>query len=165
MPFEERLGLTSTDRLQEYDHMVNQKCRQRTAQNLSEMATYSVQQPACPSTDWTVELVPSSSPQCPQTMLAVTWLMPMLLPLCSWVTLMLSAHTSNWKLKQCCRGARESTRGFNSKQGQQLQKPPLNCICLLQLADTLAADMLQPGLAILVVAIPLLCAGLASSPE
>ncbi len=50
--------------------MVDQMCRQRVAQNLSETATYSVQQPACPSTDWTVELVPSSSPQCPQTRLA-----------------------------------------------------------------------------------------------
>ncbi len=50
--------------------MVDQKCRQRAARNLSETATYSVQHPACPSADQTVELVPSSSPQCPQTMLA-----------------------------------------------------------------------------------------------
>lgn len=70
MPFEERLCVTSTDTLQEYDHMVDQNCRQRTAQNMSETAPYSVQQPACPSTDRTAELVPSSSPQCPQTMLA-----------------------------------------------------------------------------------------------
>ncbi len=113
---------------------------------------------------WCLQAHPNVLKPCWQH-LPVTWLMPMLLPLCSRVTLMLSAHTSNWKMKQSCRGARESTRGFNSKQGQQLQKPTLNRISLLQLADTTAAVMLQPGLAILVVATPLLCAGLASSPE
>jgi hypothetical protein len=50
--------------------MVDQKCRQRAAHSLSETATYSVQQPACHFADRTVELVPSSSSQCPQTMLA-----------------------------------------------------------------------------------------------
>ncbi len=59
------------------------------------------------------------------------------------------------------RGKRKRSRF----QGQQLQKPPLNRISLLQLADTMAALMLQLGLAILVVATPLLCAGLANSPE
>lgn len=92
----------------------------------------------------------------------------MLLPLCSLVTPMVSAHTSNWAVKQSCKGSRESARGFNrehSKQGQQLQKPLLNRISLPWLADTMATLVLQPGRAILVVAIPLLCAGLANSPE
>lgn len=70
MPCEERLGLTNADRLQEFDHMVNQKCRQRDARNSSETLTYSLQHPACPPADQTVELVPSSSPQCPQVTLA-----------------------------------------------------------------------------------------------
>ena len=70
MPVEERLGLTNADRLQEYDLTVDQKCRQLDARYLSETLTHSVQQPACPSVDQTVELVPSSSPQCPQAMLA-----------------------------------------------------------------------------------------------
>ncbi|DBA98766.1 hypothetical protein WJX77_001942 [Trebouxia sp. C0004] len=69
VPFEERLGLTNADRLQEYDYLIDQKCRQRDARNLSEMSKYSLQHPACHSADQTVELVPSSSPQCPQTML------------------------------------------------------------------------------------------------
>lgn len=94
---------------------------------------------------WCLQAHPNVLKPCWQR-LPVTWLTPMLLPLCSWVTLMLSAYTSNWKMQQCCRGARESAHGFSSKQGQQLQKPLLNRISLLQLADTMAAVMLQPRL-------------------
>jgi hypothetical protein len=61
-------------------------------------------------------------------------------------------------VKQSCKGSRESARGLNSKQRQQLQKPPLNHNSLLQLADNMAEAILE-------VAMPLLCAGLANSPE
>ncbi|DBA84566.1 TPA: hypothetical protein ACH3X2_006150 [Trebouxia sp. C0005] len=156
VPVEERLGLTNADRLQEYDLTVDQKCRQLDARYLSETLTHSVQQPACPSVDQTVELVPSSSPQCPQAMLA------------AFAGHMTNTNAAASLLPGDPNGSRESARGFNrehSKQGQQLQKPLLNRISLPWLADTMATLVLQPGRAILVVAIPLLCAGLANSPE
>lgn len=142
------LGMTNVTRLQEFDHKLNQSKCQRDARNVSDALTYSLQRAACPAAGQTPGLVPSNSDQGQQAMLA--------------------AFVNQMQVQaeaKVQRASRPSGYFLSSKQGQQLRKPLPGCNSLLQLADTMASLMLQPGLTTQAVAIHLLYVGLANSQE
>lgn len=156
--------MTNFTRLQESEHKLNQLSRQHDARNVSDALKYSLQRAACPVAGQTLGLVPQTkvSKLCWQH-LPITWPAPVSLLFCSPVLPVPSHHCSNCKRKQRCTGPRVSNYCLSIKQGQQFKKPLPGCNSLLQLADTVATLMLQPGLATLAVAIYLLHVGLAKS--
>ena len=69
-PYEERLGLTSAARLQDYDHRIDELCRWREDRNRSETCTHAVPPPTRPPVAQTAGVMPANTVPGNDTMLA-----------------------------------------------------------------------------------------------